>query len=99
MVLLSILVKVAMTVITLNCVTTDGDTISEEKLLEIARANDEFGFELLNTLEKREFSQRKANGSKPKNLLISPFSLSTIFTLAMTGSAGKTYDEIRGVLG
>lgn len=88
-----------MTVITLNCVTTDGDTISEEKLLEIARANDEFGFELLNTLEKREFSQRKANGSKPKNLLISPFSLSTIFTLAMTGSAGKTYDEIKNVLG
>lgn len=71
---------------------------SQNRLLQIARANDDFGYQLLHRLEVKEHSNRGANG-EPENLLISPFSISTVLTMVMAGAKENTFNEIKSTLG
>lgn len=79
-------------------VVTIGAFVGSQNLPDIARANDDFGYQLLHRLEVKERSMRRITG-KPMNLLISPFSLGTVLTMAMTGAISDTREEIKRTLG
>ncbi|KAH9397756.1 SERine Proteinase INhibitor [Tyrophagus putrescentiae] len=64
--------------------------------LQIARANDYFGYKLLEHLEERNFFEEDAES---ENLFISPFSVSTVLTMVMAGAKGDTFEEIKNTLG
>ena len=73
---------------------------SNEQLVKLTRANDEFGLQLLHRLELEDQAKRSAKpDSDPANLFISPFSVSTVMTMLMAGAANKTFDELRSTLG
>mgnify|MGYP002649420780 CR=1 FL=1 len=76
---------------------TKATSSSPKALFQVAQSSDLFGYKLLHQLELQERSQR-GNDDDPKNLLISPFSLSTALTMTMTGAQGDTYEEMRSVL-
>ena len=76
---------------------TEATSSSPKALFEVAQSSDLFGYKLLHQIELQERSQR-GNDDDPKNLLISPFSLSTALTMTMTGAQGDTYEEMRSVL-
>ncbi len=105
-----ILVMVIITTTTTTIITTTTANAAEQTkattssspkaLFQVAQSSDLFGYKLLHQLELQERSQREENGGNdPKNLLLSPFSLSTVLTMAMTGAQGNTYEEMRSVLG
>ncbi len=71
---------------------------SQNRLLQIARANDDFGYQLLHQLELKERSNRGANGD-PENLFISPFSISTVLTMVLAGANEDTFEQIKSTLG
>ena len=81
-----------------NIVTTT-DFDNQQHLLNIARANDAFTYRLLHQLELMERSQHENNNDEPKNLLVSPFSLSTVLTMALVGAKGDTAEEMTRALG
>mgnify|MGYP002649456124 CR=1 FL=1 len=81
-----------------NTVTTT-DFANQQHLLNIARANDAFTYRLLHQLELMERFQHENNNDEPKNLLVSPFSLSTVLTMALVGAKGNTAEEMTRALG
>ena len=78
---------------------TTPDEADPQKLLQLAKANDDFGLKLLHQLELKENTESAAKQDDPKNLFISPFSVSTILSLLMAGGANETHDEIHKTLG
>ncbi|XP_017461610.1 PREDICTED: corticosteroid-binding globulin-like, partial [Rhagoletis zephyria] len=71
---------------------------TQQNLLKIAAANDDFGYQLLHQLELKERSNRGANGD-PENLFISPFSISTVLTMVLAGANEDTFEQIKSTLG
>jgi serpin B len=65
------------------------ETSVPPELLEVSRANGRFAVDLYRELLKTEPEQ---------SLFISPFSISTILTMAAEGAVGETLDQITGVL-
>ncbi len=73
---------------------------SHSQLLPVlSKAIEDFGLELLHRLESKELDQREKTGADPKNLFISPLSLSTVLGVVLVGAAGDTYREIKRALG
>ena len=71
-----------------------GDEVASARMVKLAHSVDVFGLNLLNHLERAE--PRSAN---PKNLLISPFSISSVLTTLLAGSAHETNHQIYKALG
>ncbi|KAH9408063.1 serpin [Tyrophagus putrescentiae] len=71
------------------------------KALHVAQANDDFGLQLLHRLELAEKTERgqKHSLQTPRNLLISPLSLSSVLTMLMAGGRNVTGEEIKNTLG
>lgn len=69
--------------------------------LHVAQANDDFGLQLLHRLELAEKTERgqKHSLQTPRNLLISPLSLSSVLTMLMAGGRNVTGEEIKNTLG
>lgn len=57
----------------------------------LAQTNDDFTLKLLEQIEQKV--------PKTENIFVSPFSLNTVLSMLMVGSAGITYDEIFKALG
>lgn len=74
---------------------------SHSQLLPVlSKAIEDFGLELLHRLESKELDERREKtGADPKNLFISPLSLSTVLGVVLVGAAGDTYREIKRALG
>lgn len=82
-------------VVTVPIFTVSSKAISNGSL-QIARANDYFGYKLLGHLEENNLFEEDAES---ENLFISPFSVSTVLTMVMAGAKGDTFEEIKNTLG
>lgn len=61
---------------------------------------DRFGFALFRNLTSMLSSQQQRQGSSNKaNMMLSPFSIWSVLTLALTGAKGGTYTELQTALG
>ncbi len=70
------------------------------KALHVAKANDDFGLQLLHRLELAEKTERgQKHLQTPRSLLISPLSLSSVLTMLMAGGRNVTGEEIKNTLG
>lgn len=74
------------------------DQLASQNLIDLARANEEFGYQLLHRLELEE-RNKQISGVQPKNVFISPFSVSTVLAMVMAGGVGDTASEIKKTLG
>jgi len=71
----------------LEVVPTNADAIIDQ----LVRANDDFGFRLLQKLELAEHARQ----AFPKgNICISPFGVSSSLAMLLAGAKGTTYDQI-----
>lgn len=75
----------------------NGQELANQNLIDLARANEDFGYQLLHRLEQEELS-KQSSGAQPKNLFISPFSIGTVLTMVMAGGVGDTASEIKKTL-
>ena len=75
----------------------NGQELANQNLIDLARANEDFGYQLLHRLELEELS-KQSSGVQPKNLFISPFSIGTVLTMVMAGGVGDTASEIKKTL-
>ena len=78
-----------------------GDQMDHQALrqLSLGKANDDFGLNLLDRLERAEKIERATKHIDAKNLMISPFSVSTVLTMVMAGANHQTHEQILKTLG
>jgi len=69
---------------------------SDDVVLKLSEANDDFALQLLQILEQVELSKPwKDRG----NLFISSFSVGTVLAMALSGAMGQTYEQMYSTLG
>jgi len=77
----------------------DATPLDSAKLAALSKANDDFGLVLLHRLELAEKQERGQKQLEPRNIFISPFSISTVISMLMAGGGNETYAEIHKTLG
>lgn len=70
-----------------------------QKAVLVAKANDDFGLQLLHRLELAEKQERGQKHLQPRNIFISPLSVSSVLAMLMAGGRNVTGEEIKNTLG
>jgi len=75
---------------------TEEPKVIPEKLIQLSHSIDTFGQKLLQKLELDEVNARRA---VPKNLFISPLSISSVLSTLLGGAANETHKQLYETLG
>lgn len=70
-----------------------------QKAILVGKANDDFGLQLLHRLELAEKTERGQKHLSPRNIFISPLSVSSVLAMLMAGGKNVTGEEIKNTLG
>lgn len=85
---------VTLTVIVSLAAAAPADEAGPQKLVKLAHSVDVFGLNLLAHLERAE-----PRTDEPKNVLISPLSVSSVLSTLLAGSDKQTHHQITRTLG